>query len=82
MFNLQCERCRGALSFPARIDRKDAVNQTILNHGWFKQGKKLFCDGCAELLELIKPKKKSTPKPVTKTAPKKDDEDDYIELGE
>ena len=47
-------------------------------HGWKSEGKKLFCDGCSELMDLAD-KKSKKPKPKPKPV---DDDDDMIELGE
>ena len=43
-------------------------------HQWKSEGKKLYCDGCSELMEVAD-------KSLKKSKPKKDD-DDVIALGD
>lgn len=60
------------------MDRKDAVTKAHTRHNWTSEGKKLFCDGCSELMELADEKAE---KPKNK--PKKEEDDNgFIELGE
>ena len=74
MYPISCSRCNGKLLFPDNIDRKDAVTKAHTRHNWKSKGKKLYCDGCSELMKLAD-EKIEKPK-------QKEDEDDYIELGE
>jgi len=78
VYHISCSRCTAKLFFPAHLDRKDAVTKAHTRHGWKSEGKKLFCDGCSELMDLAD-KKSKKPKPKPKPV---DDDDDMIELGE
>ena len=78
VYHISCNRCTAKLFFPARIDRKDAVTKAHTRHGWRSEGKKLYCDGCAELMKLADESTKPKPKPK----PVDDDDDDMVELGE
>ena len=81
-YNISCSRCTAKLLFPASMDRKDAVTKAHTRHGWKSEGKKLYCDGCAELMELADESTKKKPKPKPKIEPTDDDDDDMVELGE
>ena len=78
VYHISCSRCTARLIFPAHLDRKDAVTKAHIRHGWKSEGKKLYCDGCSELMKLAD-KKSKKPKPKTKP---KDDDDEMVELGE
>ena len=54
MYTIQCSRCRGRLAFPANIDSKDAIMKAKTNHNWRSEGRKLYCDGCTDVLDLGK----------------------------
>lgn len=75
VYTIQCSRCRAKLAFPVSVDSKDAVMIAKENHQWLSKGRKLYCDGCVDVLGLgdKQPKK-------AKEKPKKDSE--TIELGE
>lgn len=79
MYHISCSRCKGALAFPAKIDLKDAKMKAQTRHGWKLEGKKLYCEGCSDLLDEPK---KSTPKSQPEKQSTDDGDDEYIELGE
>lgn len=79
MYTIQCSRCKAKLAFPANIDRKDAVMKSKTNHGWRNEGKKLYCDGCVELIGIAD---KQSKKPKKKPKEKAVKNDETIELGD